>query len=139
MNKKNIIILRSVSGSGKSHMANILCQKVGYYQVCADDYFYDEDGNYNFDPSKLRDAHDHCKKRFMSMLMCEGGVDTIIVANTNTKESDWKFYEEEGKKAGADIIFLVIENRHGNVNQHNVPEETLHRQEQNIRNSLKLR
>jgi uridine kinase len=135
--KKMILILRGCSGSGKTLFANNLDipnKKV----VCADDYFCDEDGNYNFDVAKIGYVHIQCMKKFSEYLESQD-VTTIVVANTNTKESDWKFYEEEGKKAGADIIFLVIENRHGNVNQHNVPEETLHRQEQNIRNSLKLR
>ena len=69
----------------------------------------------------------------------DDAVYTIIVANTNTKKSDYGWYQEMGEKAGAKVIFLVIERRHDNVNSHNVPDETLERQEQNIRNSLKLR
>jgi hypothetical protein len=135
---KRIILLRAVSGSGKSHLANFLCQSEGTFQVCADDYFCDEDGNYNFDIAKIGHVHKQCMKKFSEYLESPD-VTTIVVANTNTKNSDWKFYEDEGKKIGAEIIYLVIENRHGNINQHNVPEQTLQQQEKNIRESLKLR
>lgn len=138
MKTKTIIITRGTSSSGKTTLANLICQQVGNVVVSADDYYYDADGNYNFDASKLGKAHDHCKKMFM-LFLNEPSVNTIVVSNTNTKESDWKFYEEEGKKAGAMIIFLVIEKRHDNINSHSVPEHVLERQEQNIRNNLKLR
>jgi len=138
MKQKTILILRSVSHAGKTTLSNLICQQVGNVVVSADDYYYDEDGNYNFDASKLGKAHDHCKKMFM-LFLNEPSVNTIVVANTNTKPEEFEFYENEGKKAGAMIIFLVIERRHDNINSHSVPEHVLERQEQNIRNSLKLR
>jgi hypothetical protein len=138
MTSKQILILRGTSSSGKTTLSNLICQQVGNVEISADHYFYDEDGNYNFDASKLGKAHDHCKKMFM-LFLNEPSVNTIVVSNVNAQEKDWKFYEDEGKKAGAMIIFLVIERRHDNINSHSVPEHVLERQEQNIRNNLKLR
>jgi hypothetical protein len=135
---KNIIILRSAANAGKTTFANLLCQHVGYVQVCADDYFYDSDGKYNFDPTKLGEAHAQCKRKFLEYLQ-EPSVKTIVVANTNTKFSEYGWYEECGKKAGAMVFFLVMENRHGNTNSHGVPDYVLDRHDQNIRNDLKLK
>jgi putative ribosome biogenesis GTPase RsgA len=133
---KNVIIIRGVSGAGKSTFANLVSEpKV---VCCADDYFTDVDGNYNFDVSKLGVAHNKCLNKFMHALS-DPSVENIVIANTNTKASDWEDYEVPARAWGASVFFIVLENRHGNKDVHNVPEETLMRQEQNVRSSLKLR
>jgi predicted kinase len=134
---KQIILLRSVSGAGKSTFAKLLTSRIGWVSVCADDYFTDADGNYNFDATKLSNAHAECKVNFMEAL-AESTVEGIVVANTNTTPAECKFYEQEAKKVGATVFHIVMENRHGNSNVHNVPVNVLERQEANIRNSLQL-
>jgi len=136
--RKRLIILRSVSGAGKSTFANMICENIGWVVVSADDYFTDADGNYNYDFNKIGAAHKQCQDRFMEALK-ESAVTGIIVSNTNTKESDFKFYIEAAEKVGAQIFSIVLENRHGNENIHGVPNQTLDRHEQSIKNSLKLR
>ena len=49
----------------------------------------------------------------------------IVVANTSTTESEIQPYMDLAKIHGYKIISLVVENRHGNTNVHNVPDETL--------------
>jgi uridine kinase len=134
---KQILILRSVSGAGKSTLAKVLTSRIGWVTVCADDYFTDAAGNYNFDATKLSNAHAECKVNFIEALN-ESTVEGIVVANTNTSTAECKFYEQEAAKVGATVFHIVIENRHGNSNIHNVPDNVLERQEANIRNSLKL-
>jgi hypothetical protein len=46
---------------------------------------------------------------------------------------------EKAEKAGLTVSYVVLENRHGNKDIHNVPEDTLVKQEQSIRDNLKLR
>lgn len=137
MKQKTVIVLRSVSGAGKSTLAELLCQNPTWVTVCADDYFM-VDGEYMFDPKKIGRAHNDCQNRLVDYLT-DNAVSGIVVANTNTKESDFSFYEKAAKEYGANFVSLVVENRHGNENIHNVPSETLDRQEQSIRQSLKLR
>jgi hypothetical protein len=60
------------------------------------------------------------------------------VANTNTKESEFSFYENAAKEADAQFFALIVENRHGNVDVHGVGDLIRKRQEDNLRNSLKL-
>ena len=111
---------------------------MGVVQVSADDYFRDEHGNYNFIPEKIGEAHAQCRERFMEALK-EPEAKTIVVNNTNVSESHWTFYEQEAKKVNIPVIFLVIENRHGNVNDKSIPDNVLDRQERAIIESLKLR
>ena len=135
MKTKNIIILRGVSGSGKSTAAKLFGGNVEI--CCSDDFFTSEDGEYNFAQSRLSDAHEYCRNKFMIALEKED-VDTIVVANTNSREPEFAFYSEKAKEIGADIFYFVIENRHGNKDIHNVPIDAKSRQLNNIINSLKL-
>jgi uridine kinase len=133
---KTVILLRSVSGAGKSTLANLLASNERWVSVCADDYFTDINGNYNFDASKLGEAHRLCQENFMYWL--NNAVVGIVVANTNTKERDFSFYENAAKEAGAMFISLVVENRHGNKDIHSVPQSVREMQAENIKNSLLL-
>lgn len=134
--QRNCIILRGCSGSGKSTFANLIA-----YPCCictADDFYVDKDGNYNFDPNKLGLAHKACQAKFDDALKDEV-ITNIVIANTNTKSSDYKYYVDKAEKAGLTVTYVVLENRHGNKDIHNVPEETLQRQENTLRENLKLR
>ena len=133
---RKLILIRAVSGAGKSTFAKTFAPDSCI--CCADDYFTDEQGNYNFDVSKIGQAHKACQEKYLS-LIDSSSADTIVVANTSTKESDYKFYLDEAEKRGIMVFSLVLENRHRNKNIHNVPDHVLERQEQNIKNSLKLR
>jgi predicted kinase len=134
--KRNLIILKGVSGSGKSTLAHLIA-----YPCCictADDFYTDKQGNYNFDPTKLGQAHKACQAKFDEAIKDEV-ITNIVIANTNTKPSDYKYYVDKAEKAGLKVTYIVLENRHGNKDVHNVPEEALQRQEQAIRDNLKLR
>jgi len=134
---KTVILLRAVSGAGKSTLADIFNTKVGWLTVCADDFFTDDNGVYNFDATKLGIAHKECQQKFMEALY-NPTVEGVVVANTNTKERDFAFYENAAKEAGAMFISLIVENRHGNKDIHGCPQNVREIQAENIRNSLTL-
>lgn len=134
--QKVVVILRGASGSGKSSVTKLFGDDV--YVCSADHYFMDDDGNYNFDPSKLGAAHGLCKMNFISGLQ-NPDIDVVVVDNTNTKQSDFQFYVDEAEKRGAMVISLVVEKRHNGVNSHNVPEHVIDRHVENTKNTLKLR
>ena len=135
---KEVIILRSVSGAGKTTAAEMIrAGREDWVICCADDFFETPEG-YVFDPDGLMDAHRECGSKFKRALF-DPNVKGVIVANTNTTRKQFRFYEESAAMIGARVFFFVVENRHGGKDVHNVPEDTLERQEQNIRNSLQLR
>lgn len=89
----HVIIMRALPGSGKSTFAKQLATRVksegGTAVICsADDYFYElGGGTYQFDPSKIGDAHKQCFKKFIDAI--QNKTDLIIVDNTNL--STWEF------------------------------------------------
>lgn len=131
---KTAIILRAVSGSGKTTLASELT-KHGGVVCCADDFFM-VNGEYKFDATKLYHVHNQCKDKFLQAVKTD--ISPVIVANTNVNERAFKEYHETAVAYGYTVFYLVVENRHGGVNVHNCPSETLTKQEASIRATLKL-
>lgn len=124
---KVLIILRGLPGSGKTSFANYMFSNNIFE---ADQYFYDEEGNYNFDASKLGTAHKWCQLRVEQAM--EDNKESngkygseIVVSNTSTTEKELKPYLDLADKYGYKVVSLVVENRHGNKSVHGVPDETL--------------
>ena len=127
--EKILFIIRGVSGSGKSTFAKKI---VGHdFLVCeADKYFIDkETGEYKFDFSKIKDAHKFCQdtvETYMKdSLVNDQFYREIAVANTFTQEWEFQPYFELAEKYGYKTFSIVVENRHGGVNQHGVPQDKL--------------
>lgn len=115
-----LYLIRGVSGAGKTTFANRICETV----VSADDFFM-KDGVYSFNPRHLSVAHEWCQERAKNLLN-EGK--TVAVANTFTEEWEMEEYFRIADSFGVDVFSIVIENRHGNRNVHNVPSEVIDRQ-----------
>ncbi len=132
--EKILYIVRGIPGSGKSTLAEKL---VGHdFLVCeADKYFVDkETGEYKFDFTKIKEAHKFCQD-LVETYMKDSLVDDqfyreIAVSNTFTQEWEMEHYIELGKKYGYTVFTLVVENRHGGKNIHNVPEEIIEKMKQ---------
>lgn len=134
---KIAIIIRGAMGSGKSSFATYLKSLNKDAVICtADDYFTDNFGNYNFNPKELPLAHNSCREKYVKAMA--DGVPLVVCANTNAKEGDFSFYLAKAREWGYTAFSIVIENRHGNRNEHNVSEEKVASCAENIKNSLKL-
>jgi len=119
---KKLFLLRGLPGSGKSTVAKIISGGSGPTHYEADMYFM-RNGEYEFDGSKLKNAHTWCKDMvYMDMLK---GVPTIAVSNTFTQEWEMEAYYELAKEHGYTVFSLIVENRHGGVNEHGVPADKL--------------
>jgi predicted kinase len=131
--EKILILFRGLPGSGKSSLSSLLCEKV----FSADMYFEDMDdsGNlcYNFDDSKLKDAHEWCQKH-TGLAMELNQYNILGVANTFTQEWDMEAYFEWAKKHDYKVFSIIVENRHGSSNIHGVPPETI----ESMRNRFKI-
>lgn len=112
---QKVLILRGASGAGKSTFAS---KQKGYHITLEADQFFMKDGKYNFDFTKLKDAHEDCFKRFVKALN-EGK--NVIVANTNTKFWEMERYVKECIKR--DIGFKIITLNGKFKNEHGVPED----------------
>ena len=117
--EKILYIVRGIPGSGKSTFAKQLTANV----FEADHYFYDNDGNYNFIPSEIKEAHKECRE-FVGHAMTSG-IKKIAVSNTFTQEWEMEPYFELAKEHGYMVFSIIVENRHGNTNEHNVPEDKI--------------
>ena len=117
---KELFLLRGLPGAGKSTLAKSLNNS--YYE--ADAYFQRGLNDvYQFDASKLKQAHEWCRDLvWMDMLKNEP---KIVVSNTFTQEWEMKPYFELAEKHEYRVYSIIVENRHGGVNQHGVPEEKL--------------
>lgn len=125
---KTIYLLRGLPGSGKSTLA----KQLGGSHFETDKYFVDEHGNYNFDGSKLREAHQWCQDSVSNAMILNHTTnenETIVVSNTFTQEWEMKPYFDLAKSWDYIVFSIIVENRHGGVNQHGVPEDKLQQME----------
>ena len=122
-----LFLIRGIPGSGKTSFATHIWNE---YAVCeADKFFYDKEGNYNFDPTKLKEAHAWCKNEVETRMIDHQNngqyYPEIAVSNTFTQEWEMKDYYDLAEKYGYKIVSLIVENRHGGKNVHGVPDEKL--------------
>lgn len=132
-NRPTLILTRGIPGSGKSTLAALLDFMTGTPFIETDHYFVDGEGNYNFNPSELGKAHEYCQ--YNCRVALNSGSD-IIVSNTSTTEKEVQTYKDIAAECGANFISLIVENRHGGENVHNVPLEKI--QQMKDRFSIKL-
>jgi predicted kinase len=124
---KILTLVRGLPGSGKSTFANTITNK---FSICeADKFFYDKEGNYNFDGSKLRQAHEWCKNevetRMKDNQLNHQFYPEIVVSNTFTQEWEMEAYYKLAEQYGYEVFSIIVENRHGGINEHGVPADKL--------------
>jgi adenylate kinase family enzyme len=122
-----LFLVRGIPGSGKTTFATNIWNE---YAVCeADKFFYDKEGNYNFDGSKIKEAHAWCKNevetRMKDHQMNQQFYPEIAVSNTFTQEWEMEDYFKLAEKYGYKVVSLIVENRHGGKNVHGVPDDKL--------------
>ena len=127
--EKVLYIVRGVPGSGKTTFAKKLVGED--FLVCeADKYFINqENGKYEFDISKIKDAHKWCQNLvencMKDSMINDQYYPEIAVSNTFTQEWEMRPYFELAKTYGYKVFSVIVENRHGGTNQHEVPEEVI--------------
>ena len=119
---KTLILLRGLPGSGKSTLAKTLAKK-DYCHKEADMFFVDGNGNYKFKPSKIKDAHEWCQSEVDFLMSLDHS--PVVVSNTFTQEWEMETYYKLAKMYGYQVHSLIVENRHGGRNVHNVPEDKI--------------
>ncbi len=122
-----VVVLRGVSGSGKSTWTKENCPNA---VICsADHFFVQEDGTYKFNPTQLGLAHRTCLRKFL--LHCTDSNfsnDTLVVDNTNLSLAEVAPYVQVALAMGHEVqvIHLVCKLwEAANRNTHGVPFSTI--------------
>lgn len=104
--KGTLVLVRGLPGSGKSHLAEELRSLTSAEMgVCsADDFFY-ENGVYNFDPSKLAEAHLQCQSNTFARYSID---DIAFVANTFTQRWEMQSYLVFVETFGLNLLVLNL-------------------------------
>ena len=121
--KKILYIVRGVPGSGKSTFAKSLVKSKDYCHKEADMFFIDDDGNYDFNPSKLKEAHQWCQEEVEFLMRL--GHTSVVVSNTFTQEWEMEPYNKLAEKYNYKVFSVIVENRHDGDNTHGVPEDKI--------------
>lgn len=122
--KGDLILLRGVPGCGKTTLGEVILHTPSNLKpeiLSADDFFYNEKGEYVFDPSKLKEAHNNCQFRCSERMRQE--INKIVVANTFTQEWEMTPYFEMAQRYNYRIHTIIVENRHGGENIHGVTND----------------
>ena len=57
--KKCVIVMRGLPGSGKTYLARMIQGRTG--AVCSADAFFHQDGGYAYEPGRIKEAHRFCR------------------------------------------------------------------------------
>lgn len=95
---------------------------------------HDPDGVYEFNRDQHKEAHQSCKDGTEDAM--KDGDERIIVSNTFTQEWEMEEYFKLAEKYDYRVYCLIVENRHGGVNVHGVPQDVLNKMERRFQTKL---
>lgn len=125
-----MIITIGCSGSGKTTLSRRLMSvlNLDHVRCSADKFFETPNGGYDFDPSKLSEAHGACFREAVEAL--QRG-QNVLVDNTNTTAAEVAPYIAMGQAYNADVRIVMADCQVDVCiarNTHNVPSNVISRQ-----------
>jgi hypothetical protein len=110
----DLILIRGLPGSGKSTIARSL--RLGGYLHFEADMYFEVDGKYVYDASRIRDAHQWCQHSVREALRMNV---KVVVSNTFTRLQELMPYFQMTDK------IRIVEATGSWKNQHDVPIERI--------------
>jgi predicted kinase len=132
-------ILRGLPGSGKSMLAESLKDGAfpkGFGAIFSTDDLFMVDGEYQFDPSKLKEYHMKNLQNAGAWMKEHSSVTTnayCIIDNTNTQHWEFAEYKKMAKHFGFMVQVITVDWDSKDIplyakrNSHGVPEEAIRR------------
>jgi predicted kinase len=117
-----LVLVRGISGSGKSTIANTIATAAGFEHFEADMFFI-VDGVYKWDAELLGSAHEWCFNKTKQALVLGK---SVVVANTFCTVKEVSKYTQLTKSLDVEINIINCSGNHKNI--HDVPANVLEKQ-----------
>lgn len=122
MQKPMLYLVRGLPGSGKSTLAATLATALRAPHFEHDKYLYTPEGEYLWTESRMAYAYRQCLRDTESKM---GVTQSIVVSNVFPTKRSMKNYVKLAEEYDYGVTYVVVENRRGGMNIHNVPDEAL--------------
>ena len=130
--KRTLYIIRGLPGSGKSTLGNRLATTTRMYNphtkrwatthsYAADDWYTNEQGEYNFVPEELPQAHEDCRARVLGAMLDK--VTNIAVCNTFTQKWEADPYFKLCEQHNYTPVVVECQSKFNNI--HGCPQEKI--------------
>lgn len=106
--------IRGIPGSGKSTMAKGMSSTHKHFEA---DMFFEKDGNYEYVPALVNDAHIWCADQVRNAFIRN---ENVVIANTFSRFFEMEKYLREAAEFGCDIKLIEATGRWQNV--HGIPD-----------------
>lgn len=124
--RNRVFVLRALPGAGKTELANFLANSLasdkGAVVLSSDDFFFSKEGRYDFDATRITDAHKWNFQRFKQAI--DDGIETIIIDNSNIKQFHYYQYVDYGQRHDYQALILTIP--HNDLSDKELEERTPH-------------
>lgn len=116
-----LYIVRGLPGSGKSTLAKKMVKDGAADVHYEADMFFMINGKYQFNPAKLRYAHEWCFEAVRHALMTRE--QNVVVSNTFTQKWEAEKYITLAVMSGIDVEIITCTENYGSI--HDVPEDAM--------------
>ena len=106
MDNKVLYLMRGIPGSGKSTIAGMIADATNGIICSTDDFWYDEDGVYNFNIAQIGIAHVQNQIKVDELMIA--GHESIIVDNTNVDQKSMQPYIDMAARYGYVVQMIQV-------------------------------
>jgi len=110
-----LVLIRGLSGSGKTSLMELIVGSSEYCpedraSVSVDDFFMNDEGDYQFDPTQLKAAHEWCLDTATEFVKDED-LEVVVVHNVFSRKWEIDPYMEMGRAHGCTIHVVNLYDR----------------------------